>query len=349
MKASNDHGEKETLVLLPQDAHHRTLKIAVAMALIRAKPSGVSAGDYARKLAEDMHSSDGKILERCKSLENDILHLRQKVALISIRGGIRPEPPAFRRILPETCPEGLSDSAERISQHWTFLENYLSITSNIALLGQSDNDAESEELLLCSVDNLLRTIREGAPLGHVEMDLCKKALLALAKLCDNRRCNARQSLHAAAMNFITESVHDIVVWKEPFNYTQLENLTSCVAALASGQALVLHTTTLLTDKLLQFASHINTLQEDQRGLEADYFDRTFYLLQCTETVVESLKQISHLDCCKLSDTAKTLMEFSIKCQETQPLFANYLYEVVTKLNSSLDACNKSKQQVKRYV
>lgn len=63
------------------------------MALIRSKPSGVSAFDYVRKLADDMRNGDGKILERCKSLEKDILHLRQKVALMSIRDGIRPEPP----------------------------------------------------------------------------------------------------------------------------------------------------------------------------------------------------------------------------------------------------------------
>lgn len=122
-----------------------------------------------------------------------------------------------------------------------------------------------------------------------------------------------------------------------------------MAALASGQALVLYVITQLLDKLLQFAGYINTLQEEQRGLEVEYFDRTFFLLQCTEKVVGSLKQISHLDCCRLSDTAKTLMDFSIKCQERQPLFADYLYEVVTKLNSSLAACNKSKQQGKRFV
>lgn len=102
------------------------------------------------------------------------------------------------------------------------MENYLSIASNVVALGQSDNDAGSEELLLHSADNLLRTIREGVPLGHVEMDICKKALYALAKLCDDQRCNAKLSLHTAAMNFITECVHEIVAWREPFDVSSLQ-------------------------------------------------------------------------------------------------------------------------------
>lgn len=61
------------------------------MAMIRSKPDNVSADDYVRKLAEDMRNNEARLSDVCKSLEDDVIHLRQKVALMSVRGGIRSE------------------------------------------------------------------------------------------------------------------------------------------------------------------------------------------------------------------------------------------------------------------
>lgn len=104
-------------------------------------------------------------------------------------------------------------------------------------------------------------------------------------------------------------------------------------SLAGEYAFGLHITTQLLDKLLQFATFIKALKASQQGLEAEYFDRTFFLLRCTEKVLPSLKHLSHIDCCELSETAQTLLKFSVDCQEAQPLFACYLSDIMLRLDS----------------
>lgn len=345
---SKDQAEREIPILLPQDERHRKYKVAVAMAMIRSKPDNVSADDYVRKLAEDMRNNEARLSDVCKSLEDDVIHLRQKVALMSVRGGIRSEAFAFRRESWTNSTEKLSITAERIGQHWVFLQNYLSITSNAALSNQAD-DIDTEELTLRSANNLLGTLRKCTPIGCVEMELCNKALSTLADMCNDRRNALAPSLRAAVMGFVTDSVNEIVERKEVVEYSRLENIASWVGTLASGQAVTLAITRHLLDKFLQFASFIDTLQEDQRGQEADHFDRTYFLLKCTENVVASLKQVSPLDCCELSEIATALVDFSVKCQETHPLFASYLYEVVSALKKSLTRRKSSKQEVPKLV
>ncbi|XP_065297235.1 uncharacterized protein [Dermacentor albipictus] len=344
---SKDQAKREIPILLPQDERHRTYKVAVAMAMIRSKPDNVSADDYVRKLAEDLRNSEARLSDVCKSLEDDVIHLRQKIALMSVRGGIRSEPLAFRRESWKNSTEKLSITAERIGQHWVFLENYLSVASNAALFDQG-GVTDVEELTLRSANNLLRTLRKSAPIGFVEMELSNKALSTLADMCDDRRSAVAPSLRAAVVGFVTDSVNEIVE-QDAIDYRRLENIASWVGSLASGQAFTLAITRHLLDKLLQFASFIGTLQEDQQGPEAEHFDRSFFLLQCTENAVASLKQVSPLDCCELSETAKALADFSFKCQETQPLFAGYLYEVVRGLKKSLTSRETNKQRVKKIV
>ncbi|KAL1436131.1 hypothetical protein MTO96_010875 [Rhipicephalus appendiculatus] len=89
---SNDQAEKEIPILLPQDERHRTLKVAVALAMIRSKPDDVSAEDYVRNLAEEVRSNEAKMSDVCQSLEDDVIQLRQKVALMSVRGCLRSDP-----------------------------------------------------------------------------------------------------------------------------------------------------------------------------------------------------------------------------------------------------------------
>ncbi|KAH7947497.1 hypothetical protein HPB52_012371 [Rhipicephalus sanguineus] len=89
---SNDPVDKEIPILLPQDERHRTLKVAVALAMIRSKPDDVSAEDYVRKLAEEVRSNEARMSDVCKDLEDNVVQLRQKVALMSVRGCFRSDP-----------------------------------------------------------------------------------------------------------------------------------------------------------------------------------------------------------------------------------------------------------------
>lgn len=210
-----DKPTKELLVLLPQSDRYRKLKLAVAMAIIRSKPSFIHICDYVRKLADDVRNGESNILERCKSLEEEIIHFQQKVAVVNIRSSIRPEALPFRRESSKSRPADIRcNIAERISQHWVFLENYLALVSNTATDNLSESD-DLQELMLRSARSLLRAIRNSAPLRSVEMDLCRRALTTLAQTC-SKQCAGTSPLHSALTSFVAESIAEMVCWQEPF-------------------------------------------------------------------------------------------------------------------------------------
>lgn len=280
-----------------------------------------------------MRKGETNILERCKSLEEEIIQFQQKVAVLNIRSAIRQEALPFRRESSKNHPEDIRcNIAERFSQHSVFLEAYLALVSNTATDALCES-GDIQELMLRAARSLLRAIHDSAPLRSVEMDLCRKALNTLAQACSKQCAGISSPLQSTLASFIAESIAEMVHWQEPFEHSRLESLASCMESLATVQTFGLHITTLLLDKLLQFANFIKHLKASQQGLAAEYFDRTFFLLRCTEKALPLLTQLSHLDCCELSETAQTLLKFSVDCQEAQPLFACYLSDLLARLDS----------------
>ncbi|KAH6927577.1 hypothetical protein HPB50_005694 [Hyalomma asiaticum] len=251
--------------------------------------------------------------------------------------------------LPEKCntTEKLSVTGERIGQHWAYLERYLSVATNAALLRQATGDSDIEELTLRSVNSLLRTLRKSPAIDGSEMELCHKALSTLADMCDDGSSALASSLQAAVVDFVADCLNEIAEQRGVVEYRRLENISSWVGSLASGRTFTLPITKHLLDKLLQFASFINTLKEDQRVLEIEHFDRSFFLLQCTENAVASLKQVTPLDCCELSETAKVLVDFCTKFQARHPLFAGYLFDILKVLKERITICKSNKQPAKK--
>lgn len=186
------------------------------MAIIRSKPGSVHICDYVRRLADDIRNGDTNLLERCKSLEEEVIQFQQKVAVVNIRSAIRPEALPFRR---ESSNNLLADVqgniTERISQHSVFLENYLALVSNTATDNLSESD-DIHKLMLRSARSLLHAIRESAPIRGVEADLCRKALTILAQACSKQCAGTPSLLHSTLTTFIAESIAEMVCWQEPF-------------------------------------------------------------------------------------------------------------------------------------
>lgn len=284
----------------------------------------------------------------CQCLEDDVLQLQQKVALMSIRSSLPSNPFAYCREPTYEPTEKLSITAERIAQHWAFLQNYLSVTSNAALLKRAVEGTDAEELTLRSANNLLRTLRKSAPISGTEMELCHKALSTLSDMCNDRRNTLTPSLQAAVVDFIADCLNEIAERREErVDYRRQENIASWVGSLARGQVFTLPIVRHLLDKLLQFDSFIDTLQEDQKALEIDHFDRSFCLLQCTQNAVASLKEVSPLVRCELSDVGKALVAFCNKCRHTHPLFARYLYDILKVLKDRITPRKSNKPPARK--
>lgn len=119
---------------------------------------------------------------------------------------------AFCREPRNNPTEKLSVTAERIGQHWAFLENYLSVASNAALLKQAAEGTDVtdvEELTLRSANNLLQTLRKSPPISGTEMELCHKALSTLSDMCDDGRSALTPSLQAGVVDFIADCLNEI--------------------------------------------------------------------------------------------------------------------------------------------
>lgn len=122
----------------------------------------------------------------------------------------------------------------------------------------------------------------------------------------------------------------------PFQYDQQECLTRCITALAGSTGLWPQIASILLDKVLEFNRLITTISVGQAAQRPEFFDRTYFLLLCTEKVLCMLpREISTEQCFKLSNTQKALDCITVSFQDSHPLFSFYVRKLAVLLGNYL--------------
>lgn len=75
------------------ERNHQVWKVAVAVALLRTKPEGVTTVDYIRHMAEQYRRHEEQLTDKCFQLEMNIFNLRQQLAVIELRNVTKDVPP----------------------------------------------------------------------------------------------------------------------------------------------------------------------------------------------------------------------------------------------------------------
>jgi len=57
------------------------IKLSVAMAVLRNKPSGITGPEYAQRLADRIKARELQWRKRCHTAETEVLHLKQQLTL----------------------------------------------------------------------------------------------------------------------------------------------------------------------------------------------------------------------------------------------------------------------------
>lgn len=219
------------------------------MALIRDKPHGIATDDYTRHLAERWRLKEKLFSENYTRLEKDTFYLRQKLAVMVLRNGkcrssckqgisnltrvaqtfpqvsvlsLHKTEDCFSEAESSEAPQDKSLTiADYYKQHWTFLESYLTLTSmekDGSYCTPEESD-DAEELALESAEKLFTSIHRSPPIGAIEMELCTKALAALASICDAKQRHSA-SLCAAATKFVRKALAAILASK-PFQASKI--------------------------------------------------------------------------------------------------------------------------------
>ncbi|KAM7294718.1 uncharacterized protein ISCGN_024224 [Ixodes scapularis] len=205
------------LVLLPRERNHQVWKVAVAVALLRTKPEGVTTVDYIRHMAEQYRRHEEQLTDKCFQLEMNIFNLRQQLAVIELRNVTKDVPPAelcsstWKERSATTSGDKNHADSGHFRQHWIFLESFLTISSHET---SQTTKSDTSHLVLESAQKLFSSIYRTHPIEDIEMDLCTKGLSSLAKICDTKH-HVHDSLRSAAMDFVKRSIVEICNWRRP--------------------------------------------------------------------------------------------------------------------------------------
>ncbi|XP_072037366.1 meiosis-specific protein MEI4-like [Amphiura filiformis] len=292
----------------------KRLKIAVATAIIRNKPSHMSAREYTENLARKLRQKENSWRGRVRKLEDELLKTRQELVLSRLQdAGIEinviedfdwnhhgTEGESQETEHPASCngtdlvfptPPCSSDDNQNTHHHDTTLKNNALFLHSISQL---------KSIPECHRKDINETVFSTAltAIHHVEIftvDNChsewnhgkvlKEAVKGIVGLFDVKDVGDSQSLLDACERFAVKLLTSLVEHGGLNNNGYQQTICSLVTTLGRRDQLqptILH---MILNHLKRISSMLRRTQEGKQDLDCVLYENTFYLCSIFEDVV----------------------------------------------------------------
>ncbi|CAH1799043.1 unnamed protein product [Owenia fusiformis] len=272
-----------------------TTKIALATAIIRSKPDGLTGAQYCASLCSAYTQNTAAVLlEKNKQLEEQVLFLRQK---LHIEQSVLPhgaEQPASQQnenevflTPPSSSEEQTSAKLEQLKHKFSHHAHFFNSLTPILQISANTNNHTSLEIIKetaeSTIEALKETIREKIVSTHVE-NAMKKAAKALGLLCDGN-VKVFQIIRSDIEELVATLINQIMSDEDLNNMDKQHSKSHLLVTLGTCSSLKF---IILEVTLKAVIKATTTLQKSTKhSLDPVLHDNLYYLLWSMEEILQA--------------------------------------------------------------
>ncbi|KAL4233533.1 Meiosis-specific protein mei4 [Mactra antiquata] len=319
-------------------------KVAVAIALLRSKPIGISGEEYTRQLAEKYISTDLNWKHQYEQAESEILHLKQKLHILNTtrdvnHGGIEmpellaessqklfPTPPSSGSMNQPKRIKHTEDVQSTLTQNTEFLHHVMNL---ITFSHKASVDKNLQAVAQESVFNSLRVLQNHFGKNTISWALQKGCVEGIVNLTEVAETSLQIDLKDKVTDLCGNIIHTLMSLKDN-TYKSQENCVETLFMLGKCKSIE----QVLVDKLIvaikKHSGDLKQCTQQKTSLDANRFCNSYYLLKACELCL-TRDRIDRMTASDKTLTCERLQDSLLHISDSFPLYAHLIWRICASL------------------